>query len=79
MSPKKTKSHDIAALPHTKTNKETGERSSSSNTEKNSILEFEMLEKECFVQEQDPSHIATEQSQLEQIQVTEKVELISNQ
>ena len=38
-----------------------------------------MLEKECFVQEQDPSHVATEQSHLEQIQVTEKVELITTQ
>ena len=51
---------DITTKPNTKSTKQSVEQSSSSNTEKNSILEFEMLEKECFVQEQDPSHVATE-------------------
>ena len=64
-TPKKTKSMDMTTKPQTKNTKQSVEQSSSSNTEKNSILEFEMLEKECFVQEQDPSHVATEQSHLE--------------
>ena len=50
-------------------------------TDRNSILEFEMLEKECFNQEADRSKLSELKSEakLDQIQVTQKIELIQNQ
>ena len=45
------KSYDQQSKSGTGGNKEGSEQESSGYTDRNSILEFEMLEKECFVQE----------------------------